>query len=232
MPMRLRIQYEKLGPARFTSHRDVMRIFQRCFSSCRIPVAYSEGFHPHMRMLFSPPLKTGWEGHEEYMDVYLEGLPGEIRDTCNDSLPDGFRIKRVVAVSERAPKIAADIRAATIGVRVRDEDAVGACDSAERTGRIDRLRGLLARSAPVGDESLEPRVLSASVEDRGDRVEIVYTTTMVSGKIVGPVDVLAGVIGDPATFRVPAVVARCSQFVERDGEFVSPLSKGVLLNQS
>lgn len=236
MPMRLRIQYEKLGPARFTSHRDVIRIFQRCFASCGIPVAYSEGFHPHMRLLFAPPLKTGWEGHEEYMDVQLDGLPGEIRDRCNERLPEGLRIKRVVAVAERAPKIASDVRAATIAVRVRDEDALGPCDAADRGERVEqlqrRMREAFVESAPVGDDSGEPRIVATSVEDRADGVDFIYTTTMISGKVVGPTDVLERVIGDPSKLRVPPVVARCSQFVERDGEFVSPIDKGALLNPS
>jgi len=218
--MRLRIQFEKLGPARFTSHRDVMRIFQRCFSSAGIPVSYSEGYHPHMKMSFAPPLKTGWEGHEEYLDVHVDRPPGEIRDTCNARLPEGLRVRHVVAVAERTPQSASDVSAAAMSVRLRRGDVAGDAAGLER-----RIRERFILEAPVGEEPAPPRVLDAAVRDAGDCLDVVYTTTMDAGRIVAPAEVVPEATPE-------SLVARRSQFVERGGEFVSPISKGVLLNQS
>jgi radical SAM-linked protein len=226
--MKLRIQFHKLGPARFTSHKDTIRMFQRCFSACGIPVSYSEGFHPHMRLSFAPPLKTGWEGHEEYLDVEVDGPPGELRNTCSAHLPEGVGINHVYILSERAPKIAADIRAASISVRVHAEDQGG-----EGAGETERaLREHFVTGKPVGGDNAEPRVLELSAAAAEDGIEIRYTTTSLSGKIVGPAALVGPALGDPADFAVPLRVARRAQFVERAGELVSPIDKGVLLNRS
>jgi radical SAM-linked protein len=223
--MKLRIQFHKLGPVRFTSHKDTIRMFQRCFASSGIPVSYSEGFHPHMRLSFAPPLKTGWEGLEEYLDVEVDGPPGEIRDTCNTRLPDGLRINRVCVLSDRARKIAADVSAVTISARLHRDDV-----DAERVR--DAGQALRGRFLAAPGNGTEPRVLDAAVSPDERGVEVRYTTTSVSGKTVGPAEVVEAVFGDPGRFEVPIHVTRTAQFVERGGEFVSPISKGVLLNRS
>jgi len=81
--VKVRIQFEKRGAIRFTSHKDVVRIFERAFAAAGVPVSYSEGFHPHMRMSFGPPLKTGWESLEEYMDVQLESAMDDMAASVN-----------------------------------------------------------------------------------------------------------------------------------------------------
>ena len=231
--MRLRIQFHKLGPVRFTSHKDIIRMFQRCFASAGIPVSYSEGFHPHMRMSFVPPLKTGWEGHEEYMDLQVDGPPGEMKNTCNARLPEGLRINHIFALNDRAPKIASDIRAATLSVTVCGEDVSSGASLDERVEELERdIRERFVVEAPNGGNENEPRIINAAVTEGDGHVEFVYTTTMVSGKTVTPTAVLTGLVGDPDEFSMPMRVVRRSQFVERNGDLVSPISKGVLLNQS
>lgn len=225
--MKLRIQFHKLGPVRFTSHKDTLRMFQRCFAACGIPVSYSQGYHPHMRLSFAPPLKTGWEGYEEYVDVEVDGPPGEVRDTCNARLPSGLQINHVYVLSDRARKIAADIAAVTIMARVHPEDAAG-----RNAGDVERVirERFLAGETPAAPDG-EPRVLGASVTGDGGGIEVRYTTMSVSGKTISPEAILATAAGDPDDYEVPVQVARIAQFVERDGELVSPINKGVLLNQ-
>lgn len=226
--MKLRIQFHKLGPVRFTSHKDTIRMFQRCFAAAGIPVAYSEGFHPHMRLSFAPPLKTGWEGYDEYLDVEVTGPPGEMRDTCNARLPEGLRINHVYVLSDRAPKIAADIAAADIAARLRADDV--AVDGLE-----GRLRERFVGSVPDGAGAAngdEPRVLDIRVSSSAGGVEIRYTTTMISGRIVRADGVLSEFLPDPDALEAPPAFARLAQYVERGGEFVSPISKGVLVNKS
>jgi len=109
--VKIRIQFEKLGTVRFTSHKDVVRIFERAFGAAGVPVAWSEGFHPHMRMSFGPPLRTGWESREEYMDVTMDGSMDGFASAVNEKLPEGLVITRVVAIDDRTPKLAADMSA-------------------------------------------------------------------------------------------------------------------------
>ena len=44
---------------KFIGHLDTMRFFQKAIRRADIPVAYSEGFSPHMIMSFAAPLGVG-----------------------------------------------------------------------------------------------------------------------------------------------------------------------------
>ena len=77
---RLRLRFTKTGKVRFTSHRDVARMWERALRRSQLPVAYSQGFVPHPLVSFGLALPTGCESRGEYLDVRLEGAaPGRSR---------------------------------------------------------------------------------------------------------------------------------------------------------
>jgi len=228
--VKVRIQFEKLGAIRFTSHKDVVRVFERAFAAGGVPVAWSEGFHPHMRLSFGPPCKTGWESHGEYMDVQLEAPMDDMAAACNEKLPDGLRVTRVVAIDDRAPKLATDISAVALTATVRSDDAIAAGAPANGSGPdAAAIRAVIAtRFLQTPNTEGEPRVLEADVVQTEDSLRIHYTTSMFNGRIVPPDDIVSVSIGDPTRFRVPVKVVRNAQFVERDGKRFSPLDEGVV----
>jgi radical SAM-linked protein len=73
-----------------------MRVIERALSRTGIPLSYSNGFNPHLRLAIALPLSLGQEGLDEWMDVTFEDiqqvltLPGKI----NPFLPEGVRINR------------------------------------------------------------------------------------------------------------------------------------------
>jgi radical SAM-linked protein len=229
--VKVRIQFQKRGAIRFTSHKDVVRIFERAFAAAGVPVSFSEGFHPHMRMSFGPPLKTGWESLGEYMDVQLESPMDHMAEAVNPKLPEGLRVTRVVSIAERTPKLAVDIVAVELEAVIETEDALAA--GVARNGhRVDTHvaaaklsnRILPTPSAAGG----EPGLLGADVVQTEDAVRLRYTTTMDNGRIVTPDSLVAATIGDPASFRVPIKVTRLAQYVSRDGRRLSPIDEGVV----
>src|ERR1700683_1090150 len=84
-PRRVRFRFSKVGKIRFTSHRDVGRMWERALRGRRAPVALSQGFSPHPLLSFGLALPTGCESHGEYLDARLE----EARDdeVSFDDLP-------------------------------------------------------------------------------------------------------------------------------------------------
>jgi radical SAM-linked protein len=72
---RVRIRFAKLGKIRWTSHRDVARMWERAFRRVQLPVAYSAGFAPRPRVSFGLALPTGYESVAEYLDVELDATP-------------------------------------------------------------------------------------------------------------------------------------------------------------
>ncbi|MCI0494528.1 TIGR03960 family B12-binding radical SAM protein [candidate division KSB1 bacterium] len=91
-----RVRYEKREPIRFTSHLDLIRIFERAFRRANIKLAFSQGFHPHPKIAYGPPLTVGFTSDAEYMDVhYMRDSEQDIKTSLNRNLPEGLRILEI-----------------------------------------------------------------------------------------------------------------------------------------
>jgi hypothetical protein len=135
-----------------------MRVFRRAFASAEISVCFSQGFNPHPRLSFGPSLRTGWEGCDEYMDVFLDVPADDLPLRCNRYLPDGLRILETEAVDASVPKLAADVTGARYDVRLDDGDVF---EQAQGQGHVKPLLDKLAETTPVADPSWKVRVLDA-----------------------------------------------------------------------
>lgn len=102
---RYRICYSKRGPARYISHLDLVRTFERAMRRANLPMAFSEGFNPHPRFSFAAPLPVGTEGLAEVVEVEMtEPLaPHDLAERLNSSLPPGLVVKEVTDVLDHAP---------------------------------------------------------------------------------------------------------------------------------
>ena len=90
---RYRVLYQKLGVARFTSHLDLVRIFDRALRVARVPMAYSQGFNRHAKIAYGPPLSLGSTSLGEYFDLELsQACPWSSLREMNEVLPEGIRI--------------------------------------------------------------------------------------------------------------------------------------------
>ena len=69
--MKIRIKFAKTGVMKFVGHLDVMRYFQKAIRRAELPIAYSEGFSPHMLLSFASPLGVGISSPGEYFDMVL-----------------------------------------------------------------------------------------------------------------------------------------------------------------
>ena len=83
----------------YIGHLDTMRYFQKVLRRAGLPVAFSEGFSPHILMSFASPLGVGRFSEGEYFDLDLkDSVPCTvIADAMQRQLTPGFAI---TAVSE------------------------------------------------------------------------------------------------------------------------------------
>ena len=90
----VRLFYSKTGSAKYISHLDTMRAFQRAFRRCRkLDFWYTEGFNPHLYLTFALPLSLGYESGAETVDFRLAShVPyREVVEKLNAVLPAGFK---------------------------------------------------------------------------------------------------------------------------------------------
>lgn len=95
---RLRIKYAKRGRARFTSHRDFGRAFERSLRRAAVPMAYSSGYSPHPRISYANAAPTGAASEAEYLEIGLAAIcdPDEVRNALDAALPPGLDIVEVI----------------------------------------------------------------------------------------------------------------------------------------
>ncbi len=91
---RVKIKYTKGENVKFISHRDLMRVFQRAIRRAEIPMTYSQGFNPHMKISWGQALKVGATSDGEYAELQIEHWvrPREIADKLNQTLPPGIAV--------------------------------------------------------------------------------------------------------------------------------------------
>jgi len=97
-----RVVYQKNGLMRFLGHRDMMHCIHRAFVAARVPVAYSQGFHPAPRLSFAPPLTFGLSGDAELFDVALtQPVEEEVLTNVNNWLADGIKLSKVLKLDKK-----------------------------------------------------------------------------------------------------------------------------------
>ncbi len=90
----VRIRFAKTDRAKYISHLDINRVFQRAFARAEINLWFTEGFNPHPYMSFSLPLSLGVESLCENVDIRLnDDLSDiELKDRLNSVLPEGIKV--------------------------------------------------------------------------------------------------------------------------------------------
>lgn len=90
---------------RFISHLDYAEVIRRAILRAKLPVNYSEGFNPHMKMTFLAALALGVTSDAEYMDVELtdELSPADIEAKLQAQLPNGVKLISVKNVDINCP---------------------------------------------------------------------------------------------------------------------------------
>lgn len=115
--MEYRIRFSKTGNARYISHLDLNRCMIRAVRRACLPAWYTEGFHPHMYIMFPLALSLGAESLCEYMDIRLtEEIPEQaFLSRLNAVLPDGLKADSVGIPRAAAVEIgSADYRIALL----------------------------------------------------------------------------------------------------------------------
>ena len=169
--MRIRFRFVKLGKIRFTSQRDVARMWERALRRAELPLAYTEGFSPRPQLSFGLALPTGCESLAEYLDVVLDDLRPEtaavdlatLPDLLCGLLPEGIDVEEADLV---------DRRDGSLQQRVTSCSWTMSFGGLSRAALVDRVGSLLAAdSVPIVRErkgrqehdDLRPSVLALEV---------------------------------------------------------------------
>lgn len=112
---RYRMMYAKEGPARYISHLDLLRAFERAARRAGLPLAFTLGFNPHPKIAFAAPLGVGTAGEREFADLELTANmpPEEVAGALGRALPEGLRLIELRAVADQAGALMTAVDRAT-----------------------------------------------------------------------------------------------------------------------
>lgn len=91
-----RLLFSKTGRARYISHLDLMRTFQRAFARSGISIKHTAGFNPHPFVSIALPLSVGFSSECEILEFGLIGdIPyDQVPQRLTAAMPEGIIIHR------------------------------------------------------------------------------------------------------------------------------------------
>jgi radical SAM-linked protein len=106
---RLFLSITKGEELRFLGHLDYLRTLERAVLRAGIPVAFSEGFNPHMKLSLDSALGVGVTADPLYLAMGLEGdmAVEKVKKNLSLQLPKGIQIHSIVEAQDNWPKFVA-----------------------------------------------------------------------------------------------------------------------------
>ncbi len=216
--MKVRFRFAKLGKVRFTSHRDLARMWERAFRRVALPLAYTQGFSPRPRVSFGLALPTGAESVAEYLDVELAAgtsadvaaLPGRLSPV----LPTGIEVLAAATLPAGAVSLQHEVTSCswlveTSGLSPAELQERVAAALAAGTLEIDR-----ERKGQRSVQDVRPGILACEVDGTTLVAELATQP-----RALRPSELLIAVADGLEEVRV----RRTSQWIQRDGARQEPI---------
>jgi radical SAM-linked protein len=169
--VRIRIRFSKQGKVRFTSHRDVARIWERALRRAELPLAYTEGFSPRPKLSFGLALSTGYESLGEYLDVALRRDDVELEQLptlLDPVLPVGVEVQAAMRLPAGAESLQQAVTSCTWHVELRGTPAADAVQAVERVLGAPELVVRRERKGREVSDDIRPGILAARVLDASE----------------------------------------------------------------
>lgn len=182
------ITFAKEGYIKYTSHLDMVRLFERTLKRAEIRLQYSQGFNPHPKIVFAQPLSLGYTAENEIVEIETkEDMdPGKIKEGLASRMPSGIVIKSVERNETQGRNLAALTAEAefTIEFPIGSEVSQRLCDEflaqnhiiaekkQKKTGKLketdirDKIYEMTAVNTPDGGRrAVRIRVAQGSTEN-------------------------------------------------------------------
>lgn len=222
---RIRVRFTKHGKVRFTSHRDIARVWERALRKASIEVAYSEGFSPRPKLHFGLALPTGYESDAEYLDVDLASPTDDAQVSAfparlTAALPIGMVATTAATLEPGAPSLQQSVT--VCGWRV----AVGGLSRSHLVAAVDRalaapeLFVARTRKGVETTDDVRPCIVAVDVGRTTDHGTELFAELGTQPRALRPAELLAAL--DPAATE--GLVTRTHQWIEHDGERREPLA--------
>ena len=197
---KFRIALKKGEAVKYVGHLDFGRAIERALRRAKLPVAYSVGFNPHMRLSFGPALGVGIASEAEYVDVEMsEAVDAkQFSRSLSEKLPPGLALVAAQPVSSNA-SLAAELNLAAY--QARTTGLVGAEQVAAAEAAVKRLEQsesvTYLRRSPKGVKTMDLKsylVGELETEAAAESFSVRFWLRMTPGGAVKPQEVMRALV--------------------------------------
>lgn len=191
--MKYRLCYEKKDSLIFISQLDLQGVFQRAFRRAKVQLEYTQGFHPHPKMTYSPPLPLYVASKEEYLDVALEGEQDEkvIFEKIAGVLPRDLILKSVEAITEQTPSLPQFLIWADYEIILKAKTPLTEDDARRIEAFVVDSPGILIqkknKKKQIVTKDIRPLIESFSAEEIGGGIIIRASLSLLNDTLLSPV---------------------------------------------
>lgn len=189
-----RLLFEKTGNAVWSSHLDLMRIFQRAFKRAGLPLTHTHGFNPRPSVSIAMPLSVGVESVCELLDFDLDGdtVPyEEITERLNNALVSGVRVLETYNTGRKLRELAFLHTLVTLeydgGIPENAENAVTALFA--RGSVVVQKKG----KNGVQDQDIIPMIKRLDVKRAGEQELILDCVVCCQNPTLNPMQLVAAI---------------------------------------
>jgi len=168
---RLRLRYGRGEAAKYISHLDIVRAWERLFRRAGVPLEYTKGFTPHPRIAVASPLPVGFTSCGELMDIWVRKWmpPDAAYMMMREQLPRGFALESVDEVPGTLGSLQSKVCAARYACCARHHEGLeGARRAADVFMGSESCIYEYVRGEETKTVDLRPFVLALAVDERED----------------------------------------------------------------
>jgi radical SAM-linked protein len=120
--MRVRITFSKQGALRYTGNLDLHKILERSIRRAKLPLAYSQGYHPQPRINLAAALPLGFSSRAEVLDMWLNEEVESVAAVLQAQVPSGLTILQAEQVDDREPSLQSQVIGAEYQVEITEAE--------------------------------------------------------------------------------------------------------------
>ncbi|MDG5816712.1 TIGR03960 family B12-binding radical SAM protein [Chitinispirillales bacterium ANBcel5] len=107
-----RVMYSKGDRVKYLGHLDMVNVFHRALMAASVPLAFSQGFNPHPKISFGPPLPLAVTGEAEAFDMELHSELNFDLKKINAWLPQDLKIIEYEQFNSKQVSLTSTVKAA------------------------------------------------------------------------------------------------------------------------